>query len=78
LQRTTSHCSGATASAARSSTAAVQASPKMKWWSRNAKLLWPLVISGWTTSAQRAEPLRNASTAACIEKVADEQATFMS
>ena len=78
LVPSTSHCSGPVASAVRSSTSAVQASPKMKWKSRISKLLWPEVISGLTTTTQFAEPLRSASTAACTENVADEQATFMS
>ena len=74
----TSHCPGPAASADRSSTSAVQASPKMKWKSRSSKLLCPDVISGLTTTTQLALPLRSASTAAWIENVADEQATFMS
>ena len=41
-------------------------------------MLCPDVISGLTTTTQFALPLRNASTAAWIENVADEQATFMS
>jgi hypothetical protein len=36
------------------------------------------VISGLTTSTQRALPLRTALTACSMAKVADEQATFMS
>ncbi|MEZ5227851.1 MAG: hypothetical protein R2710_14600 [Acidimicrobiales bacterium] len=39
---------------------------------------WPEVISGLMTSAHEADPARSASTAAWIENVADEQATFMS
>ena len=50
----------------------------MKWKSRSSKLLWPDVISGLTTTTQLALPLRRASTAAWIENVADEHATFMS
>ena len=50
----------------------------MKWKSRSSKLLWPDVISGFTTTTQFAEPARNASAAACIEKVAELHATFMS
>ena len=74
----TVHCSPANASSARSRSTAVHASPKMKWKSRSSKLLWPDVISGLATSTHEAEPLRSASTAAWIEKVADEHATFMS
>ena len=73
-----SHASDAAASSTRSSTIAVHASPKMKWWSRNSKLLWPDVISGLTTTTQLAVPLRSASTALWMENVADEHATFMS
>ena len=78
LVPSTSHVSSATASSARSITTAVQASPKMKWKSRSSKLLWPDVISGFTTTTQFAVPLRSASTAACIENVAELHATFMS
>src|SRR4051794_9812438 len=74
----TDHLVADRASSARSSTTAVHASPKMKWKSRSSKLVWPEVISGFTTTTQEAEPLRSASTAAWMEKVADEQATFMS
>ena len=57
---------------------AVHASPKMKWKSRSSKLLWPDVISGLTTTTHDADPLRSASTAAWIENVAEQHATFMS
>ena len=46
-----------------STTAAVQASPKMKWLSRSSKLLCPDVISGLRTRARFALPARSASTA---------------
>ena len=44
----------------------------------SAKLLWPDVISGCTTTTQLADPLSSASTPACMLNVADEHATFMS
>jgi hypothetical protein len=57
---------------------AVQTSPKMKWQSRSRHSRCAEVISGLTTSTQRALPLRTALTACSMAKVADEQATFMS
>ena len=59
-------------------TSAVQTSPKMKWQSRSRHSRWAEVISGFTTSTQRAVPQRTAFTACSMAKVADEQATFMS
>ncbi len=66
------------ASSARSSTIAVQTSPKMKWQSRSFHSRWAEVISGLTISTQRAVPAFSALTACSIAKVAAEQATFMS
>ena len=59
-------------------TSAVHTSPKMKWQSRSRHSRWPEQISGFTISTERTDPPRIMSAAACMAKVADEQATFMS
>ena len=46
------------AMAASSTSTAVATSPKMKWLSRSRQLRWPEVISGLTTSTDRALPAR--------------------
>ena len=74
----TSQAPGLLARSARSISSAVHTSPKMKWQSRSVQAWWPEVISGFTTSTQRAVPARTAFTACSMAKVAEEQATFMS
>ncbi|MNQ88120.1 hypothetical protein D3C85_1033740 [compost metagenome] len=78
LQSTTSKRCAAVASSARSSSTAVQASPKMKWLSRSRKFRCAEQISGFTISTARAWPEAMAPTAVWMPKVAEEQATFMS
>ena len=61
-----------------STTSATEASPKMKWLSRSRQFMWPVVSSGTTTSAHRAEPAWIACWATIVAPVAAEQPSEMS